>query len=239
MKKCFIVCPIGEEGTETRRRSDQVFRHIIEPVCENNGYTPIRVDKINDTDSINQTIINHLINSELVITDLTDHNPNAFYESGYRLALGKPLIQLISEDQKLPFDVAGTRTIFYNLNDLDKVESVKEKLNETIKTVASNTESSSNKNNLVTNNADDRNSKVFSLLLDIKDSIENLTTDIKNKDKSDMEQMISVLVNQLGNNSSSNAEMKLMELMIPEMMNNPEKVKNFMSLAELAGKHTK
>lgn len=31
-KVCFAVTPIGEEGSEIWRRSDQVLRYIIEPV---------------------------------------------------------------------------------------------------------------------------------------------------------------------------------------------------------------
>jgi hypothetical protein len=235
LKKCFIISPIGQDGSPTRKRSDQVFRHIIEPVCLSNGYTPVRVDQINDTDSINQTIINHLVQSELVISDLTDHNPNAFYETGYRLALGKPLIQLIEEGQNLPFDVAGTRTIFYNLLDLDKVSMVKDKLTETIKTVTMNSDRTNSENHDIKHNPEERDSRIFSLLLDIKDSIQNLKTEIVNKDKKDTEQMISVLVKQL-NSNNFNPEMKAMEIMLTEFIKNPESMKNFMSIAELTNK---
>lgn len=32
-KVCFVISPIGEEGSETRERSDQILKHIItEPV---------------------------------------------------------------------------------------------------------------------------------------------------------------------------------------------------------------
>lgn len=34
-KVCFAVTPIGEEGSDIRRRSDQVLRYIIEPVMTN------------------------------------------------------------------------------------------------------------------------------------------------------------------------------------------------------------
>ena len=33
MKKCFVVSPIGEEGSEIRKRADQVYKYIISPVC--------------------------------------------------------------------------------------------------------------------------------------------------------------------------------------------------------------
>jgi nucleoside 2-deoxyribosyltransferase len=228
LKTCFVIGPIGQEGSETRKRSDQVLKHIIVPVCEQNGYEAIRVDKIHDSDIINQTIIKYLRESELVIADLTDHNPNAFYETGFRSALGKPLIQLIEEGQNLPFDVSGTRTIFYKMSDPDKIEITKNKLIETIKTVAVEKDSSTDDIDAISpNQSTQMNQQIFSLLLDIKDGIENLESSIKNKERSDIEGIISALANQMQKNSP---EIKMMEILFPAMLNNPEKFINLMEL---------
>ena len=34
MRKCFVICPIGEEGTDVRINSDKLLKYIISPVCE-------------------------------------------------------------------------------------------------------------------------------------------------------------------------------------------------------------
>ena len=132
MRKCFVVSPIGDEGSEVRKRADQVFKYIISPVCDETGFDPIRVDKLNQPDSITQTIIDYLINSELVIADITGHNPNAFYEMGYRASTGKPIIHLKGKNEGIPFDIAGIRAFDYDLNDLDSVEEIKSRLVKTI-----------------------------------------------------------------------------------------------------------
>src|SRR5262249_1337894 len=44
------------------------------------------------------------------------HNPNVFYECGRRHETGKPSVQLIRNGEQLPFDVAGIRTITYDLS---------------------------------------------------------------------------------------------------------------------------
>ncbi|MBH0330118.1 hypothetical protein ABH14_09975 [Brevibacillus brevis] len=228
MKKCFVVCPIGADGSEIRKRSDQVLKHIITPTCERNDYEVVRVDRIHDSDAINQTIIKHLRESELVITDLTDHNPNAFFETGYRLALGKPMIQLIQEGQSLPFDVAGTRTIFYNLYDPDKLENTKEKLYETIKAVtvdSAETEDDDSQGN----QAKQVNSQIISMLFEIIDSIQGLNQSIRSKQQSDIEAVVSALTKHIPSAHPS-PEAKLMEMVIPEMLNNPEKISKLMSL---------
>jgi len=62
------------------------------------------------------------LDSPLVIADLTNHNPNVFYELGIRHSIGKPIIQLIKRGQKIPFDLAAIRTIEFELTDPDSVE---------------------------------------------------------------------------------------------------------------------
>ena len=126
-KICFIVTAIGESGTPTRERADNVYRYLIAPVCEELGYRPVRVDHVNAVDNINTTIINYLKTAPMVIADMTDHNPNAFYELGFRQALELPLVPIIKVGGILPFDVMTTRTVFYD-TDVSKIEDSKENL---------------------------------------------------------------------------------------------------------------
>lgn len=126
-KICFIVTAIGESGTPTRERADNVYKYLIAPVCEELGYKPVRVDHVNAVDNINATIINYLKTAPMVIADMTDHNPNAFYELGFRQALELPLVPIIRVGGNLPFDVMTTRTVFYD-TDVAKIEESKENL---------------------------------------------------------------------------------------------------------------
>lgn len=81
-----------------------------------------RADRIGKPGIITSQVIERVINDELVVADLTGHNPNVFYELSLRHALRLPLIQLISEGEEIPFDVAGMRTIRYDLGDPDRIE---------------------------------------------------------------------------------------------------------------------
>lgn len=126
-KICFIVTAIGESGTETRDRADEVFSYLIAPVCEELGYKPVRVDQVDAVDNINETIINYLKTAPMVVADMTGHNPNAFYELGFRQAKELPLVPIIQTGNKLPFDVISQRTVFYNLS-VGKIEQSKKDL---------------------------------------------------------------------------------------------------------------
>ena len=126
-KICFIVTAIGESGTPTRERADNVYKYLIAPVCEVLGYRPVRVDHVNAVDNINETVINYLKTAPMVVADMTEHNPNAFYELGFRQALELPLVPIIKVGERLPFDVMTTRTVFYD-TDVAKIEDSKENL---------------------------------------------------------------------------------------------------------------
>lgn len=130
-KKCFFICPIGDEGSETRRVSDIVLKYIVSPVCNEFGYEVIRSDTEYTTNTINDDIFNHLDNDELAIADLTGNNPNVFYEAGYRKAKGLPLIHIAMEGTFLPFDIKTIRTYFYGI-DVDKADNAKESLRKVI-----------------------------------------------------------------------------------------------------------
>ena len=127
-KRCFVISPIGEQDSETRKRSDQVLKHIINPAVEYCGYETIRADLISEPGLISTQIIQHIIDDPLVVADLSGKNPNVYYELALRHAIKKPLIQLIAKGEPLPFDIAGMRTIIINHHDLDNVEESKKEI---------------------------------------------------------------------------------------------------------------
>lgn len=233
MKKCFVVSPIGEEGTEIRKRTDKLFKHIISPVCEKCELEAIRVDKINDTDTITNTIIEHLKNDELVIADITDHNPNAFYEIGFRSSTGKPMIQLRQKGEKIPFDISTIRTFEYDLTDLDKVEEIKERLEQTILAFDFSKESKfeyTNKNDLETEKRE--MPQILNILYDIQDKISDLTKEIKNKDTQTIETAIQAVAKVNALNIPEDPNISLMKAIMPEVLRNPEAFKEIIKLSE-------
>lgn len=124
-KNCFIIAPIGEEGSKERQRSDQILKYVITPALEKCDYKAIRADKISDPGIITSQIIEHLIDDSLVIADLTGQNPNVFYELAIRHFTNKPFIQIIESEESIPFDIVGLRTIGFDYRDLGSVDKCK------------------------------------------------------------------------------------------------------------------
>lgn len=125
MNDCFIICPLGKEDSETRIKSDKFLKFIYKPVLLKQGYKAIRADQIPDVGIITTQIIKLIIESPLVIADLTDSNANVFYELAIRHATGKPYIQVITKGQIIPFDISSVRTVEIDITDLENVEKAK------------------------------------------------------------------------------------------------------------------
>ncbi len=134
---CFVIAPIGELESDTRKRSDQILRHIIRPAVEAKGFTAVRADEISEPGIITSQVIQHIVDDPLVVADLTERNPNVFYELAVRHAIRKPFVQIINKGESLPFDVAATRTVFVDHHDLDNVETAKSEIMEQINALES------------------------------------------------------------------------------------------------------
>lgn len=235
MKTCFIVSPISEEGTDIRKRADQLFKHIISPVCKECDFKAVRVDQINQADSITQTIIDYLRTSELVIADMTGHNPNAFYEMGFRASTGRPMIHLKEKGEQIPFDIASIRAFDYDLTDLDLVDEVKERLKQTILAfgIDDNFELSNPIDEPEMVEPQNEASQLLPVLYQIQDEIAQLKTEIHNKDTDTIQAIVKAVQPSVPAEDPNTA---LMKALIPEVLKNPNSMKALMEMGEMAKK---
>lgn len=240
MKKCFVISPIGGEGTDVRRRADQVFKYIIAPVCEKCEFEAIRVDQINQADSITQTIIDYLERSELVIADMTGHNPNAFYEMGYRACMGKPMINLKEKGGAIPFDISNIRAFDYDLSDLDSVAEIKNRLEQTIKSFNISEETNEGESGSLkaqeSSGGLDTTTQMLPILYEIQDQIEQLRQEIHIKDTETIQAIVRASQPTIPAEDPNTA---LMKALIPELLRNPSSAKTLMELGEMTKKNKK
>jgi nucleoside 2-deoxyribosyltransferase len=224
MKKCFVVSPIGDAGTDIRKNADQLYQHIIKPVCEKCGFAAQRVDEFNTSNSITQEILDALNDYDLVIADLTGHNPNVFFEIGYRTKSQKPIIHLKRKDETIPFDVSSIRTFEYDLTDLDMVTATKDRLEQVIRNFKYDEYKESKRGNNFENNM------IVASLNDIQYKIDVLTEEIKKKENETIKTVIETFNAQKPEPESLETEM--MKILMPELIKNPNAADVLLRLSE-------
>lgn len=115
--KAFVIMPFIEKD-ERRAKGffSEVLRSLITPAGVEAGF---RVETANrqGSDLIQSTIINDLLDADLVIADLTDHNPNVLFELGIRMAQDKPVALIKASGTGRVFDVDNMLRVYeYNTN---------------------------------------------------------------------------------------------------------------------------
>lgn len=114
----FYISPIGDENSETRKHADLFSSSIVEPALEHSKLRLVRADKIDSPGIITRQILDYIINSRLVIVDLSFGNPNVFYELAIRHMMRKPTVQIMRARDRIPFDINQSRTIKIDDDDL-------------------------------------------------------------------------------------------------------------------------
>lgn len=125
--------PYGGSDENMQKHYRGVYQSIIAPAVREAGMEPKRSDIGAEPGNITRDIIRDLVESEIVIADLTAANPNVFFELGIRHAFRKSgTVHIADSSQKIPFDIRQYRAIKYS-TDLAEIPTVIEQLVEAIK----------------------------------------------------------------------------------------------------------
>lgn len=111
-KKIFVIMPFSEKtGKYSKGFFNEVLNELIKPAAIEAGFTAETADR-NGSDIIHSTIIKAINNAEVIMADLTEHNPNVLFELGIAIALKKPVILIKTEDTGQIFDIDNTIRVF-------------------------------------------------------------------------------------------------------------------------------
>lgn len=93
------------------------LREAIRKGIEEAGYIAIFIDEVQHNDFITPELLKYIRDSKFVVVDLTHQNNGAYFEEGYAMGLGKPVIQLCQKETNLHFDIAQKNTIIWSTED--------------------------------------------------------------------------------------------------------------------------
>lgn len=123
---CFVIMPFGSWF-------DNYFTEIYKPAIQNAGLEAKRADDIYRPSTIVQDIWTYTQESTIVLADLTGKNANVFYELGLAHSLAKPAILVTNSMEDVPFDLRALRVIEYNKNDCNWGNTLREKIEKSIR----------------------------------------------------------------------------------------------------------
>jgi hypothetical protein len=114
-RRCFVISPIGLEGSPEREHADDVFDFIIKPAIAACGISAYRADQVRDPGRITDQMFASILREDFCIAVLTGLNANVFYELAVAQAAGKPVVIMMEKNNKLPFDIKDLRCVWYDL----------------------------------------------------------------------------------------------------------------------------
>jgi len=109
MDRCFVMQPF--DGGPFDRRYDDV----LSPAIREAGLEPYRVDRDPGASIPIAEIENGIRNSRICLADITEDNPNVWFELGYAIAIPKDVVLVCSTQRTshFPFDVQHRSIIRY------------------------------------------------------------------------------------------------------------------------------
>jgi len=131
-QKCFVIMPFSktsEKHTEEywTKHYEKCIKLFIEsghPLIAERS-SPLRGD-------ILRQIITDLVTAPIVVADLTDANPNVYWELGVRQSFKHGTITIAENGTDLPFDLGGKGTLFYFPDDHIKMQEFIDQFHEAI-----------------------------------------------------------------------------------------------------------
>ena len=143
-KRCFVVMGYGTRldiSSGKRINLDRVYMEVIKPVVIGCGYECIRGDEVLDSGLIDESMYYGILESDLVVADVSTLNPNAIYELGVRHGVRRfHTIIMMETGDKFFFDLNHNRTLTYTFHRKkslfdSEAERVRERLKGIIKSI--------------------------------------------------------------------------------------------------------
>lgn len=93
-----------------------IWEEVIKPAISAAGYKPIRVDKYEHSNRIDDEIIAQIRRCRFLVADFTEQKPGIYFEAGLALGLGRRVIWMCDEADKerLHFDIRQFNNILYS-----------------------------------------------------------------------------------------------------------------------------
>lgn len=124
MEQCFVIQPFDSGQYDDR------FAEIYEPSLEKAALKAYRVDKDPRTEIPIESIEQHIRDSAICLADISEDNPNVWYELGFAIANRCPVILICSDARRdhFPFDIQHRTITRYSTGSPSTYEKLGEEI---------------------------------------------------------------------------------------------------------------
>ncbi|MGC4021531.1 MAG: hypothetical protein QM734_06130 [Cyclobacteriaceae bacterium] len=110
--RCFILMPPGKPSGYSQGHFNRVYDYVIVPACRAAGYWPLRSDAAKYENSFD--VVKNIIDSEIVLCDLSAGNTDALYGLAVRDSLDLPVTLIKDTKSVVTFDATDFGAIEYD-----------------------------------------------------------------------------------------------------------------------------
>lgn len=135
--------PFSDTQSCTEQKWTEIFEYIIKPAVEESGLGYKCERSVAERENIIKGILEGLNKANAVIADLTDNNPNVFYELGVRHTLANRTILVAQGEEHIPFDLRPYPVALYGESPA-KIAEFKSEIKKKLKDIETNPERSDN-----------------------------------------------------------------------------------------------
>lgn len=108
----FVIMPFSEKTAEyPKGYFDEVYSSLLVPAAAEAGLTA-KTAKRSGSDIIHSTIVSDIYNAQIVLADLTEHNPNVLFELGLAIAFKKRVVLIRAKGTPAIFDVDNLMRVY-------------------------------------------------------------------------------------------------------------------------------
>lgn len=135
MPTCFVIQPFD------RGKYDKRYEGVFKPAIEAAGLVAYRVDRDASVEVPITSIEDGIRDAAVCLAEISEDNANVWFELGYALALGRPVVMVCSNDrQRFPFDIQHRLVIVYKSEGPKDFDELRDQITERIKARLTNQE---------------------------------------------------------------------------------------------------
>lgn len=123
----------AHHSADCENRLDKAYKKGFQEAIHAAGYAPLRIDLKEHNGKICDVIIAEIRKSRFIVADFTNHRGGVYFEAGYALGLGLPVIWTCRDDDKdgLHFDTRQYNHILWT-DESDLFEKLRRRIEATI-----------------------------------------------------------------------------------------------------------